>query len=199
MNTGLVTRTSYLAVAAFGLASANPVNAHVQNNYVAQDYGWLKPITSFYPAKTLSLKKRTLTPHEIAINIRDEGLPIAVIADISGVERKTVYSWLSGEGAIRPHNQDRLEKLHSLLTEGKTTEFRYLYRFWNRDLNGNGSLGTLLKQPELNTDAISEILKVLWPLAEKQKDLAQTSVSKPNLKANPFIRESREVGLSYDI
>ena len=35
-----------------------------------------------------------LSSQEIVKWLRDEGIPIAVIADIAGVERKSVYAWL---------------------------------------------------------------------------------------------------------
>lgn len=182
--------------AGFGIAAIT-----VNDAYVARDFGWLRPITSFSKAVAATIKpvgKRALTPNEIVAQFREEGLPVAIIADVCSVERKTVYAWLAG-GLIRPHNQERLEQLYALLSKDKLAEMRDLYRFWNRSLIDGSSLGLLLKQPVLDGSAIEAALGQLWPLAQKQQEFASKNVSSGNIKSNPFLRESREVGLSNDV
>ena len=48
-------------------------------------------------------------------------------------------------GAVKSHNQERLEKIYSLLNENKLTSLRHLYRFWSRNVVGEQSLGSLLQ------------------------------------------------------
>src|SRR5438132_1271917 len=86
----------------------------------------------------------SLSSQEIVKWLKDEGIPLAVIAEIAGVERKSVYAWLGG-GAVKPHNQERLEKIYALLNENKLTNLRHLYRFWSRNIIGKRSLGFLFE------------------------------------------------------
>ena len=75
-------------------------------------------------------------------------------AEIAGVERKSVYAWLGG-GAVKPHNQERLEKIYNLLNEGKLTNLRHLYRFWSRNIIGNQSLGLLFEEKILDDEKLT--------------------------------------------
>lgn len=137
----------------------------------------------------------SLSSQEIVTWLRDEGIPIAVIADIAGVERKSVYAWLGG-GAVRPHNQERLEKIYSLLKEDKLTNLCHLYRFWSRNVIGERSLRFLFEEKVLNEASIRHALMLLWPLAKKES--LRESSSNASIKSNPFFRDSREVTISYE-
>lgn len=137
----------------------------------------------------------SLSSQEIVKWLKDEGIPLAVIAEIAGVERKSVYAWLGG-GAVKPHNQERLEKIYILLNENKLTNLRHLYRFWSRNIIGKRSLGLLFEEKVLDEISIRHALTRLWPLAKKEA-LRDSSSTIP-LQSNPFIRDSREVTTSYD-
>ncbi len=134
---------------------------------------------------------------EIVAWLREEGIPIAIIADVAGVERKSVYAWLEG-GAIKPHNQERLEKIYSLLNDNKLTNLRHLYRYWSRNLPGGRSLGSMLQEKILDETSIRNVLIQLWPLAKKEEARENSTLSNASIKSNPFLRESREVTTSYD-
>ncbi len=136
-----------------------------------------------------------LSSQEIVKWLRDEGIPLAVIAEIAGVERKSVYAWLGG-GAVKPHNQERLEKIYTLLNEGKLTNLRHLYRFWSRNVVGERSLGLLFEEKVLDEASIRHSLTQLWPLAKKEA--LRDGASTVSIQSNPFIRDSREVTTSYD-
>src|SRR5579863_7300752 len=86
------------------------------------EYAWLMPSTSLVNlSATQSVAKHPLlTAHEIINWLHDQGLPIAAIADIARVERKSVYAWMKG-GLVRPQNQDRLEMLYSFLSNNAPT------------------------------------------------------------------------------
>lgn len=138
----------------------------------------------------------SLSNQEIVKWLRDEGIPLAIIAEMAGVERKSVYAWLGG-GVVKPHNQERLQNIYSLLKEGKLTDLRHLYRFWSRKVIGEQSLGLLLKEKTLDEASIRHALTQLWPLA-KREALRDRSSNAP-IQSNPFIRDSREVTTSYDV
>jgi hypothetical protein len=52
---------------------------------------------------------------EMVRSLRDGGMPVAAIAEMARVERKTVYAWLEG-GNAHPERESRLAEIHGLLT-----------------------------------------------------------------------------------
>jgi hypothetical protein len=137
----------------------------------------------------------TKTAQEIIDWMRAEGLPIAAIADMARVERKSVYAWING-GLIRPQNQQRLEKLYYLLLDKKQAELFHLYRFWNRELASGESLSMLLCEEHLNSLSIKMALCELWPIALRIKKNSSPTDMKNN---NPFLDEISEVRFTDDI
>ncbi len=146
----------------------------------------------------ISLQDRLLSSNEIVEWLKNEGLPIALIAEITFVERKSVYAWLNG-GAIRPHNQERLEKIYTLLSENKIADLRNLYRFWSRIIPNQQPLSLLFQEKDLDEKSIKLALSHLWPLAEKEqkRELAK-QLSSEQIKSNAFLRDIREVTTSYE-
>lgn len=144
------------------------------------------------------LQGKFLSANEIVAWLKNEGLPIALIAEITFVERKSVYAWLNG-GAIRPHNQHRLEKIYALLSENKIVDLRNLYRFWSRVIPNQRSLSLLFQDKDLEEKSIKLVLSHLWPLAEKEqkRDFAK-HLSSDQIKSNAFLRDVREVTTSYE-
>jgi hypothetical protein len=194
-----ISSKGYLAVAlGMGVAGTSPV--HASEAFFMQSYGWLSPITSYSKGNVLSSKSSrvapSLTAKEMVVQLRDEGLPVAAIAEITGVERKTVYAWLSG-GAVRPYNDNRIKSVFKLLQSDQQADLRSLYRFWNRKFENGSSLSTAFQETLLDEDDIRSKLAELWPLAKKQQS-AKNSSSSGDLKNNSFLRDSREVGLSLD-
>lgn len=200
MNSGL-SKSGYIAFA-LGVSVAGMGVVHANDAYLARSYGWLKPITSCSKGSSLFMPAAcpapTLTAQEMVVKLKEDGLPVAAIAEITGVERKTVYAWLSG-GAVRSHNHDRIESIYKLLQEGKTSDLRSLYRFWNRKSDDGQSLSLALQEEPLDREKVREKLVVLWPLAERQHVTDRSSSTPSTLKSNPFLRESREVGLVMDV
>jgi hypothetical protein len=157
-----------------------------------------QPRTSIIVTLPKDIKSSSLTAQEIVSWFRSEGLPIAAIADIARVERKSVYAWVNG-GLIRQPNQERLEKLYSLLTDKKQTELIHLYRFWNRKLMSGTSLSILLCEERLNAPAIKAAVSELWPMALRAKKSLMIHDHKNSGKSNPFLDEISEVFISDDL
>lgn len=149
------------------------------------------PSTSFHEFK---VENTPLSAYEIVSWFRDEGLPISVIANMAGVERKSVYSWIN-KGEIRQQNQERLEKLYGLLSENKSSTLYHLYRFWNRQLKIGMSLSSLLKEKQLDTILIKEALSELWPIAKKYEYLTLNRPKVSEEAKNPFLEDIAEVSL----
>lgn len=161
------------------------------------DQTLLHPHTTIMGFSTGMANKDIFTAHEIIKWLRDEGLPIAAIADIAKVERKSVYAWING-GVIKPQNQERLEKLYRLLSEGSSEHLLYLYRYWNRQLSTGSSLGALLREDILNSQVIKASLSELRPFAMKAKKLAE--INKKNIgKHNPYLQEMPEVIITDEL
>jgi hypothetical protein len=133
-----------------------------------------------------------ITGQEIAQWFRKGGLPIAVIAQIVRVERKSVYAWMDG-GHIRPQNQKRIEQLYALLSGYGQEDLISLYRFWKRQLSSGQSLGDLLIEENLNVRAIQKALSELRPLVKKAKQMANTNHDRDLKKNNLFLEEIPEI------
>jgi len=133
--------------------------------------------------RTLSATRSLLSPitaKEIVSWLHNEGLPMSAIAEISRVQRKSVYAWINGKD-IRPLNQKRLEILYTLLSKDKIADLLSLYRTWDRSLKGGKPLHNLLKQNTLDSSAISAALSELWPVAkqiQKQMVIAKNIMNK---------------------
>lgn len=200
MATSTGSSKGYLAFA-LGMGMAGISAAQTNDAFLARPYGWLPPITSYSKGKVSSLSTTrvapSLTANEMISKLKEEGLPVAAIAEITGVERKTIYAWLAG-GAIRPHNHDRIESIFRLLQEEKQADLRSLYRFWNRKFNDGSSLSMALQHDVLDKESIRAKLAELWPLAKKQQVANRGQTTSSGLKNNPYLRESREVGLTLD-
>jgi hypothetical protein len=123
-----------------------------------------------------------LTPSQIVIFFKNDGLPISAIAEIVKVQQKTVSAWLK-EGAIQLHNQTRLETLYHLLIEEKQASLLHLYVFWNHKLSNGRSLSSLLKEPELQTNVIKHALLEVWPRAQQYQQLVFNRDLGKNLSA----------------
>ena len=112
-----------------------------------------------------------LTPSQIILFFKNDGLPMSIIADIMKVQRSTVYAWLKN-GKMQSHNQLRLEKLHNYLIEEKQASLLHLYVFWNRQLSFGTTLSYLLSESDLQSYQIKKALLELWPIAQQYQQLA---------------------------
>lgn len=190
--------TAPFAGAIIGLGSVVGASSDGATEFMLRPQMWIKQRTAYIGTAEVQFKiPSSLSSQEIVAWLRDGGIPIAVIAEVAGVERKSVYAWLSG-GAVKAHNQERLEKIYSLLNEDMPTSLRHLYRFWSRSIVGERSLASMLKEKVLDEMSIRSALSQLWPLAKKEEARENLSPSNSSIKSNSFLRESREVTTSYD-
>lgn len=124
----------------------------------------LAPAVSFAP--TASAQKPPATVQQKVAQLRDGGMPISAIAEVVGVERKTIYSWLNG-AEVRGANAQRLEQVHALLTMHRDLSARDIYRFWNSTVDGNKTLRDLMTASEIDTPAVIRALRSTRPAALK--------------------------------
>lgn len=188
--------TAPYAGAIIGLGCVFGTSSNGATEFMLRPQMWIKQRTAYFGTAEV-VKRPSLSSQEIVTWLREDGIPIAVIAEIAGVERKSVYAWLSG-GAVKVHNQERLEKVYSLLNENNLTSLRHLYRFWSRNIIGEQSLASMLQAKVLDGISIRNALSQLWLLAKKEEIREGLGSSTSSIKSNSFLRESREVTTSYD-
>ncbi len=153
---------------------------------------WMGLGTCYTNTKSISLESIFLSTSQIVKWMRDEGIPISTIADIMHVERKSIYAWLNGS-ACHDHNRERLEQVHSLLSENKIASLRNLYRFWSRKVLNNKSLAMFFHETPLDKHSIRMVLKELWPLAKKEQQKETRLNKHTTIINNPILRDSRVV------
>ena len=188
--------TAPYAGAIIGLGCVFGTSSNGATEFMLRPQMWIKQRTAYFGTAEV-VKRPSLSSQEIVTWLREEGIPIAVIAEVAGVERKSVYAWLSG-GAVKAHNQERLEKVYSLLNENKLTSLRHLYRFWSRNIIGEQSLASMMQAKVLDEMSVRNALSQLWPLAKKEEIRESLGTSTSSIKSNSFLRESREVATSHD-
>lgn len=140
---------------------------------------WLVPVGSF-AQRSVVRQSAVVAPvaldvADIVRSFRDGGMPVAALAEIARVERKSVYAWLDG-GEVRPANELRVRTLHTLLA-GTGPDYKALWRVWSRPLASGTSLRALLSSEMLDLGAITSALVELRPAMERHA--ARDAVRRP--------------------
>lgn len=108
------------------------------------------------------------TVQELAIVLRDMGLPISAIAEMSRVGRKTVYSWIDGEVTVPSMaNLGRLRILCSLLSEVPPGSMKLFHRLWERPVAGSMTLREALVGHTMDPEAARVALTALRPAVDR--------------------------------
>ena len=127
-------------------------------------------------------KSGGLTTQQMAIFLKSQGLPVSATAEIVGVERKTVYSWLDGRVEAQAINYERLKQLYDLASSDVAGSgcLRYFQRIWNRVGPEGFSLKQALMSETINADNVRSAMDYLRPavLRAVEIDLADKSVSR---------------------
>ena len=103
-----------------------------------------------------------LSATEMARGLREAGLPVSGLAEIMGVERKTVYAWLDGSDA-RNAKLGRLETLHDLLGGEQPGALKLFHRHWDRPLERSATLHELLTAEAIDVVRVRAALDALRP------------------------------------
>lgn len=104
------------------------------------------------------------TTQAMVEQLKAGGMPIATIAEIVNVERKTVYSWLdSGVEATRGDSYQRLSTLTEIFSGEDTGTLRFFSRFWERELNVGFSLKAILTAQNIDKDVALAALYEMRP------------------------------------
>lgn len=134
---------------------------------------------------------RALTVQERVSDLRDNGLPVAAIAEMARVERKTVYSWLDGTATPRQEHEDRVALLHDLVRSPFGGNYKVLHRVWKSKGVDGLSLRDLLTAESVDGD---EVRARLADMAVTIARYARIEDGKPGAakvsRENPVVRES---------
>ena len=166
MTATTIQSTNHSAVLALTLAATTIIPSMYWQDIEQSPTPHIEAIASFTPrAKTGILRSTSLvTAQEMIASLRKGGLPVSAIADAMRVERKSIYSWLSG-GEMRSANTQRAAQLHRLFTGVAGVDVRSLYRFWNTPVDGKKSLRGLMVAESINETATATVLAKLQPAA----------------------------------
>ena len=106
-----------------------------------------------------------LDAQEMVQSLRKAGMPVAAIAEMARVERKTVYAWLDGSDA-RAERVSRLAEVYGLLL-GTGVDLRALWRVGERPLSAGATLRQLLKAETLDAPSVAAALEELRPAIDR--------------------------------
>jgi hypothetical protein len=120
--------------------------------------------------------------------MRDSGFPAKAIAEIARVDRKTVYSWLDGEGPLCEQHQDRVRTLYGLLRKATDGHFRPIHRVWNAKWDDGVTLRDLLTAESLDAVAIQAKLTGMARSIERYTRMDLNPVPNPPVSdGNPAL------------
>lgn len=168
-------------------------NKDFTNTYFVSQ-SWINNDITNFSIKNAN-KKNFLNAQQVTQWLKKEGMPISAIADISKVERKTIYSWLEGTIA-KELNLVRLQIIYDLLNYNKQADLRSLYRLWNRKVDGV-SLSSVFLTDKLDQDRIMYILNKLWPEAKKYMSWEKSNSENRLTRNNPILQEIRDASSEY--
>lgn len=135
--------------------------------------------SSLFVTGKANASEATLSVPEMIRSMRDNGLPIAAIADIARVERKTIYSWIDGSG-IHGSNAERVQTIFRLLNGVYNNDLRSLYRVWNTRLRCGYTIKELMSVETPSGQLITESLNELAPTIRRYSDRDQRRPASQN-------------------
>lgn len=98
---------------------------------------------------------------EMVAELKAKGCPITTIAEIAGVERKTVYSWLDGSSTPQADREMRVASVYQMLSEAVAGEFGVLHRVWRSKTRDGTSLDSIFSSAQVDLEAVSDQLAYL--------------------------------------
>lgn len=193
MTTATIQSNNHSAVLALTLAATTIIPSMYWQDIEQSPTPHIEAIASFTPrAKTGLLRSTSLvSAQEMIASLRKGGLPISAMAEAMRVERKSIYSWLSG-GEMRSANTQRAAQLHRLFTGVAGVDVRGLYRFWNTPVAGKKTLRDLMVADSINETAAAAALNTLRPAALRAME-TERKMSRQGT-GNPAIDEIPEAG-----
>jgi len=123
------------------------------------------------------------TTQSLVAHLKGKGMPIAAIAEVVCVERKTVYSWLDSGVDAKQSNFDRLATLERIFAREATGSLRFYHRFWERKTSGGQTLKAILTAENLNEGAAQAVLEYLRPGVGRAMNSETRRKSRPTIQS----------------
>jgi hypothetical protein len=125
---------------------------------------------------------------EMVSELKAKGCPITTIAEIAGVERKTVYSWLDGSSTPQADREMRVASVYHMLSEAVSGEFGVLHRVWRSTTRDRTSLESIFSTAQVDLGAVRDQLAYL------QSSIMNLRAADERRKARPGKGMGRENG-----
>jgi len=167
-----------LAVATFAAVSFLAAGSPHARQYTST--AWMKASADFGIGRSAASLPTPLTASEIVGVLKDDGFPISVIAELAGVERKTIYSWLDGTTVVRPQNEERIAAMYAAIKSVTGGDCRYVHRVWRLKDQGV-SLRDLVAEDNVDARAVAGVLTALKPAMERY---ARNDASRLDIKSD---------------
>jgi hypothetical protein len=94
---------------------------------------------------------------EMVAELKAKGCPVTTIAEIAGVERKTVYSWFDGTKP-QADREDRVASVYPMLKEAVGSDFGVLHRVWRSKTREGASLESIFSSADVELAAVRDQL-----------------------------------------
>ena len=121
------------------------------------------PANQAVVSRPLPRVKVAKSTRDLVVALRSRGMPISGIAEMVGVQRKTIYSWINENVVADSRNHDRLQAISNLLDKEPPGSLQFLTRHWERLLPGGGTLKDALAAERLDVERTLTALEWLRP------------------------------------
>lgn len=169
-----------LALAACGLQANFAPSAWARTSRI-------EPTATYVSLASPKPEVAVVDVQEMVRSLRNGGMPVAAIAEMARVERKTVYAWLEG-GNAHPERESRLAEVHGLLTHAGM-DLHALWRVSARALSSGATLRQLLGAELLNVASVWAALDELRPAVERQARREASRMPPKPGASNPVLDE----------
>jgi len=112
--------------------------------------------------------------------LKKGGFPVASIAQLTGVERKTVHSWLEGNATPHPDCEERVAAVYPVLKERFNCDFVLMYRVLRAKDRDGSSLESLFQAAKIDVEAVKRQLAFL------DTSIKTIQAAEARKKAKPF-------------
>ena len=111
---------------------------------------------------------------DMVASLRDNGLPVSVIADLMQVERKSVYAWISGTQP-RQDARERLSEAYPVLNDAFGGQFKTMHRVWRLKDPEGVTLEKLCTADQIDPVALRKFLSSFEPTIRRYAKLEADS------------------------
>ncbi|MFT9289717.1 hypothetical protein [Gluconobacter oxydans] len=155
-----------LAVALVGASTVHAPQSSSGGLYLTEGEA-ITSIPLVQSHQDVEFKRQAVSTYEAVSSLRTNDMPIAAIAEMIGVERKTIYSWLNEGVEADPRNFARLQSIAQLFFNERPNTLKYYSRMWKREMSDGSSLHSIICAKDLDVERAKRAIEWLRPAVEK--------------------------------